>query len=54
MPHTCNTSLQPQTQGLRIKLKEAVRVVKTTPLWTTGRQNSLTVRVRFHTPFSFR
>ena len=29
IPHTCNTSLQPQTQGRRIKLKEAVRVVKT-------------------------
>ena len=34
--------------------KEAVRVVKSMPRWTPGRQNGSTVRVKFNVPVTFR
>ena len=34
--------------------KEAVRVVKSMPRWTTGKQNGITVRVNYRVPVLFR
>jgi tonB family C-terminal domain len=34
--------------------KEAIRVVKSMPRWTPGRQNGSTVRVKFNVPVTFR
>lgn len=34
--------------------KEAVRVVKSMPRWTPGKQNGITVRVNYHVPVLFR
>ena len=34
--------------------KEAVRVVKSMPRWTPGKQNGITVRVNYRVPVLFR